>query len=282
MRILVVGGTSSLALALVPVLGEFATVITAGRSQCDIPLDLNDPLDKYEIPEDIDVIINTAAVTGGRSHDEMLQMEAVNVLGALKLCQLCDREKVGRLVHISSIFSGLGKDSQFYNMYSLSKKHSEEVVQLYSQMFGQSVTILRPSQFYGVGEAYRKNQPFLFSMMDHAENGEDISIYGSHDALRNYIHIEDMAKIIALAIQKNVQGTYSCMNTVDVSYSEVAGAAIEAFGSNSKVNFVKEQADIPDNVFEPDDSLYRLIDYYPQISILKGMEKEASSRKGEK
>jgi len=69
------------------------------------------------------------------------------------------------------------------------------------------------------------------------------------------------------------------MYTENVSYSEIAGAAIKAFGSKSTVKFIKNQADIPNNIFEPDDSLYRRIGYFPQISISLGMQKEAAYRK---
>jgi nucleoside-diphosphate-sugar epimerase len=279
MKILIVGGTSSLAHALRPVLSEFAEVITAGRTGCDVHLDLSDQVEKIEIPKDIDVVINTAASIGGKIFEEVLQTENVNVLGVLKLCQACTKAQIKQLVLISSIFACLDKTSCFYSIYSLSKKHSDEVAQLYSSMFGLPLTILRPSQFYGVGEAYRKHQPFLFSIIDKAANDEDISIYGSNDALRNFIHVEDVARIIALVIQCKVEGTYACMNNENVSYSEVAAAAIKAFESKSTIKFIKEKPDIPNNIFEQDDSLFRLIDYYPQISISLGMKKEAAYRR---
>jgi nucleoside-diphosphate-sugar epimerase len=279
MRILIVGGTSSLAQALKPVLAEFAAVITAGRAGCDVHLDLSDPVEKIKLPKDIDVVINAAASFGGKSFEEMLQAESVNVLGVLKLCQSCTKAQIKQLLLISSMFAFLDKRSSFYSIYSLSKKHSDEIAQLYCSTFGLPLTILRPSQFYGVGDVYRKHQPFLSSIIDKAANNEDILIYGSNDALRNFIHAEDVAKIIALVIQRKIEGIYACMNIENVSYSEVAAAAIEAFGSKSAIKFEKEQPDIPDNIFEPDDTLFRLIDYYPQISISLGMRKEAAYRK---
>ena len=280
MRILVVGGSSALACALKPVLSEFAEVITAGRTGCDVHLDLTEPLERFEAPERIDVVINTAANFGDKSSEGMHQAENVNVLGVLKLCQLCTRLQVKQLIQISSIFAGLDKHSQFYSIYSLSKKHADELAELYSSMFGLPLTILRPSQFYGVGESFRKHQPFFFSIIDKAASGDDIFIYGKNDALRNFIHVEDVARIIALVIQHKIEGTYSCMAMQNVSYSEVAKAAIAAFDSKSTIKFMSEQPDIPDNIFDIDDSLYRLIGYYPQISVALGMKKEADFRKG--
>lgn len=279
MRILIVGGTSSLAIALKPVLSEFAEVITAGRAGCDIYLDLSDPVEQFLLPEGIDVVINTAAHFGGKEYEQMYQAENVNVLGTLKLCQACTSAKVKQLVLISSIFVGLDKSSPFYCIYALSKKHSDEVAQLYSSTYGLPLAIIRPSQFYGAGSAYRKHQPFLSMIIDKAANDEDILIYGSNDALRNFIHIEDVARVISLAIRRKIVGTYACMNIENVSYSQIAAAAIEAFGSKSLIKFLAEQPDIPDNIFQPDDSLFRLIGYYPQISMSLGMKKEADSAK---
>lgn len=278
MRILIIGGTSNLAHALMPVLVEFAEVITAGRTGCDVHLDLSDPVENIELPKDIDVVINTAANFGGNSFEEMVQAETVNVLGVLKICQVCAQAQIKQLVLISSIYACLDNSSPFYSIYSLSKKHSDEVAQLYSSIAGLPLTILRPSQFYGVGEAFRKHQPFLFTIIDKAMNNEDIVLYGSNDALRNFIHVEDVARIIALVIQLKIMGVFACMNHKNVSYSEIAVAAIDAFGSKSTIRFMKEKADIPDNIFELDDSLFRMIDYYPQISISLGMKKEAAYR----
>lgn len=265
--------------ALMPVLAEFAEVITAGRTGCNVHLDLSDPVKNIELPQDIDVVINTAANFGGNGFEEMLQAETVNVLGVLKICQACAQAQIKQLVLISSIYACLDTSSPFYNFYTLSKKHSDEVAQLYSSIVGLPLTILRPSQFYGVGETFRKHQPFLFTIIDKAMNNEDILIYGSNDAQRNFIHVEDVAKIIASVIKLKIEGIYTCMNNENISYSEVAVAAIEAFGSKSSIKFMKEQPDIPDNIFELDDSLFRLINYYPQISISLGMKKEAAYRK---
>lgn len=279
MRILIVGGSSSLAQALLPILSEFAQVTTAGRIGCDVPLDLRVAAERIELSSDIDVVVNAAASFGGDTADEMIETEDVNVLGVLKLCRSCTEAGIGHLVQISSIFACLGEESRFFNMYGLSKRHADEVARLYSVTFGLPLAILRPSQIYGVGETGRKHQPFLSSIIDKAANNEDVLLFGSNDALRNFIHVEDVARIVALVIQRKIEGTYSCVSTDNVSYSEVAKAAIKAFESRSRIRFLPEAPDTPDNVFEPDDALYRAIDYYPQVSIDIGMEKEAAHRK---
>jgi len=279
-RILVVGGTSNLARALEPHLTEFAEVWTAGRAGCDVDLDLGKSGSKFILPNGVDVVINTAASFGGKNVDAFLEAEQVNILGLLGLCQACVDAKVGYFLHVSSIFAALAPTARFFSIYSATKRHGEDLARLFCQPSALALGILRPSQFYGVGDAYRKHQPFLYSVMDRAERGEAISIYGGNDALRNFIHVEDLARIISLTVRQRLEGTYSCQSLQDVRYSEVAKAAMAAFGSDAELKFNRDQPDIPDNVFEIDGSLYELLGYSPSISIGLGMQKEAAYRKG--
>jgi UDP-glucose 4-epimerase len=278
MRILIVGGTSSLAQALKPALSEFFEVITAGRTGCDVHLDLSDPVEKIELLPDIDAVINTAAHFGGKQYEEMYLAESINVMGALKLCQACSKAKIRHMIHISSMSACLDPTSDYFGIYALSKRQSDEVVQLFCSSFNLPFTILRPSQLFGNEDHYRKHQPFLYGAIDKAERSEDIAIYGAHDALRNYIHICDFTRILRAVLAERVEGLYACTSPTDVSLSQVANAALHAFGSAGRVIFLKEMRSIRDNIFPFDDSLYKKIGYFPQISLDEGVRKIAAYR----
>jgi nucleoside-diphosphate-sugar epimerase len=276
MKILLVGANSSLACALKPELEEFAEVITAGRSNCDVRLDLAGDI---SIASGFDAVINTACHFGGKDAASMIAAEQINALGMLKLCHACIRSNVGHLVQVSSIFAELPQTSPFFNIYALSKRHGDEATQLLSGTYKLPLAIVRPSQFYGVGDLYRRSQPFLYTLIDKVQANDDIVIYGSNDAQRNFIHIVDVAKILALVVQKRLEGLFACAHPENVRYSQIAQAAIHAFGSSSSVRFALDQPDIPDNAITPDDTLYRQLGYFPRISIADGMKMEAAHRK---
>ena len=278
MKILVIGGTSSLGNALKPVLSEFSEVVTAGRKDCDITLDISEPMEKISIPFNIDTVIHMAANFVDTTPQEILQTETVNALGTLKLCLAAAQAKVKHFILISSMSACLKENSEYYSLYSLSKKHSEELASFICTKLFLPLTILRPSQIYGNEESFKKHQPFIYSMINKAESGEDITIYGSHDALRNYIHVDDLTKIISKVVQNKIEGIYSCMYSSNVTYSQIAKAALSAFKSKAKIRFLKNKPNIPDNIFEKDNSLYEKIEFYPQISIEEGMKKIALYR----
>ncbi|MFL6717692.1 MAG: NAD-dependent epimerase/dehydratase family protein [Burkholderiaceae bacterium] len=276
MKILVVGGNSSLARALIPLLEEFAEVTTAGRENSDVTLDLAGNID---IPFGFDAVVNTASHFGGKDAASMIQAEQVNVLGTLKLCDACVRTGVGHLVHVSSVFAELPVTSAFFSIYALSKKQADEAAQLFAANYKLRLAIVRPSQFFGVGEAYRRNQPFLYTLIDKAQAGDDIVIYGSNDAQRNFIHVDDVARILALVVQERLEGQFTCAYPENVRYSQIAQAAIDAFGSKSSIRFAPDKPDIPDNAIAADDTLYRRLGYFPRISMAAGLRMEAAHRK---
>lgn len=278
MKILLVGGHSSLAQELRPVLASFAEVLTAGRSGCDVELDLSWPTEKIFLPQGIDVVVNTAAHFGGSDLDAILAAENVNALGGLKLCHATLEAGARHFVNISSTSAYLDSTSEYYGVYALSKRHADEVIELFCTKANLLCTILRPSQLYGEPDSFRKHQPFLYNALDKALRNEDIIIYGSRDALRNYLHAEDFCRVIASVIGRGVEGMYSCTSSEDVSLVNVANALIKAAGSESKVIFNEAMIDIPDNVFPYDDTLYQKIDTYPLIEIVEGISRLVETR----
>ncbi len=279
MKILLAGGHSLLAQVLHPALTSFAEVLTAGRTGCDVALDMAWPAERFELPDGADAVIHLAAHFGGRDFASMLAAEEVNVLGALKLAHACHRAGVGQLVQVSSIFAVLTEESPFYNSYALSKRHAEELTQLYCRSTGLPLAILRPAQLYGEGDAFRIHQPVLYALLDSAQRGEDIVLDGRNDARRNFIHVVDMVEIIARVVQQRVEGRYDCASLSNLRFSEIAAAAVAAFGSASSIRFDTGKPDISDNAFAVDDTLYRRIGYFPQISLAQGLAREAARRK---
>ena len=278
MRTLIVGGSSALAKTLRSILPRFAEVLTAGRSGCDMHLDLSAPDGEILIPKGIDVVVNAAAHFGGNDADSIVEAVDVNVLGALKLCKACISARVQFLVSISSVNACLDESSDYFEVYALSKRQSDEAVQLFCSSQSLPCAILRPSQLYGNEEGFRKHQLFLYTVLDRAQKNEDILIYGSRDAMRNYLHADDLCQVILRVIENRIEGQFVCTHPVDVSLSDVAYAAIKAFRSSSSVHFSKEMKSMSDNVFPYDDSLYAKTRCFPSISLNEGLQRIAAHR----
>jgi nucleoside-diphosphate-sugar epimerase len=115
--------------------------------------------------------------------------------------------------------------------------------------------------------------------MDKAQSGQDIELWGKHDALRNFIHVQDVANIIARVVLNRVLGTYTVSSPQDQSFKQIARAAVDAFESSSTIHFLHDKPDTADNIFPFEDTLYRTLGHSPQIDIDRGMKMEAAHRR---
>ncbi len=271
MKVLITGGNSSVGISLKKFLIHTHEVYTSGRKDCDLIWDWNADIEEWLFPEGIDAVIHTAASFGG--DDFLKSKEAIefNTTSILKLAELSKRKKVRHLIHISSIFSLLRPESPFYNFYSLSKSYSERILKLYLQNSKVNYTILRPSQLYGVGEGFKKNQPFFYFVIDQAKNGNQLNFYGSKSPKRNYLFVDDLSKIILLVLNKQISGIYNCTHPIDVSYEEIAKIVYKKSQKEPAFKYDVEKANLEDNIFKYDDTLYRKIDYFPDTSLEKGL-----------
>ncbi len=275
MKVVIVGGTSSLGSALRLALSGSCEVITAGRTNCDLALDLTWPREQMVLPDDVDVIVHTAAHFGGKTAADIVAAENVNVLGTLKLCQAAATANARHFILISSIFASLKEGSEHHSIYALSKRHAEDVARFVCATHSLHLTVLRPSQIYGAGARFRVHQPFLHAMMEKAKKGEDIVLYGTRDPQRNFIYIDDLTAVISKVIDGRIVGTYSCQHPSNVTYCQIAKAAFEAFDTRGSVRFLRDKPDIPDNIFAADDALYEALRFRPSTTIEDGLRRIA-------
>jgi len=273
MRILIVGSTSAIGMALAARFERFAEVRLAGRQDADILLDLSQWGKLPEPGESFDVVVHTAADFGGGKDDEFIKAELVNAVGTLAVCRLARHVHAKHIVLLSSISATYQLGDPYYGIYSLSKRHSEETAQFFCSERNIALTILRPTQIYDDAGICRRHQALLYFMADRAQAGENISLYGSNDALRNFLHLDDFAEICSRVVRDRRAGVFTCAHPQSIRLSEVADAAFSAFGRGGQVQFMPENPDLADLPATEDYSLYDSIDYWPTISISEGFKR---------
>jgi nucleoside-diphosphate-sugar epimerase len=107
-------------------------------------------------------------------------------------------------------------------------------------------------------------------MADQAQAGNDILIFGSHDAKRNYIHLSDLTEVINRVVQGRHVGLFTCMHQQNIRVSDMACAAYSAFKTKGQVRFDSDKPDLPDLAEIDDYLLYQRIDFWPAIDIYEG------------
>ena len=273
MRIALFGSNSSITKSLIPLLIEENELITLGRSNANIIVDINAISKDFELPRNLDTLLLSSAYFGGIGVDDYLSAININIIGSLKLFDLAIKSNVKQFIYISSIYRHFEVKSPFSTIYSLSKKCSEEILLQYAKDKQIKLAIIRPSQIIGNFESNRKHQPFFYSLLKKIKNSEDVIFNGKNDPKRNFIHIDDLSLILKKVISTKLEGVYDCAFPQDTSFLEIANHAKALYKSKSNIYFDETKPNILDNVFEYNFQLFDKINYYPKTSILEGFEK---------
>ncbi len=276
--IFLIGANSVAAQDTIALLKTTNTVITGGRRGCDVYCDVTKTV---TIPSGTDIVVNFAASFGGESNEQIVAALHTNVLGILEVCSAAKRAGVQHIVNISSIFAVVDETSFSYSIYALTKRQADELAVYYCKLYDIPLTILRPSRLYGDRDDFQEHQPFLYQIIDKAQAGADITLYGRGNGSRNYLHSADLAEIIERTVERRAEGIYSCTHTKAVTYLQIAHAAQRAFNKGGTIRLMENKPDAPSDIFPADWSLYERIEYRPQISIEAGIERIKQKRESE-
>lgn len=273
MKILIVGSSSSIGYSICEYLEHLGQVKFAGRQNADFFCDLTHWDTKPTVTESFDVVVHVAADFGGTATEDFIRAELVNAVGTLSVCRLAEDCHAKHLILLSSISATYRPGDPYYGIYALSKKHAEEAALLFCSERSLALTILRPSQVYDAQGKCRKHQPLLYSMADKAQAGENIYLYGTHDPLRNYLYLEDLAKVCSRVVETRTTGVFDCVHPQNPRLSEVAGAAFLAFANGGSVQFQADKPNLLDLPSTTNSSLYEEIGFFPLVDIKQGFER---------
>lgn len=271
MQIALFGGNSSISKSLKTLLSEHNEVVTLGRSNSDIIIDINNIPNEFKLPYNLDTIVLTSADFGGNELDDYLNAINVNVIGVLKLFDLAINSNVKHFIFISSIYTHFEAKSPLSSIYSISKKFSEEVLLHYLKDKQIKLTIIRPTQIIGNFKSNRIRQPFFYSLIQQIKDSQNVKIFGKNDPKRNFIHIDDLSSILHKVILKKLEGVYDCAFPHNTSFLEITNFAKILYQSSSEISFDKTKPDIFDNVLNYNYDLYDLINQYPKITIFEAI-----------
>ena len=112
----------------------------------------------------------------------------LNVLATTKILDLCVKYKIKRFMYASTIYVY----SNHGSFYKTSKQCSELIIENYTQSHNVNATIMRYGSLYGKRANHFNS---IMKMIKQAIEENKIVRSGDGNEVRDYIHIEDAAKI---------------------------------------------------------------------------------------
>ncbi len=226
-----------------------------------------------------DVVVNFAAETHvDRSIHGPQDFIITNVVGTQTILDACLRHQVARTVHIGtdevygSIDTGSWTESEPLlpnSPYSAAKAAAEMLVRAYYVTYGLNVSSTRCSNNYGPYQFPEKVVPlFVTNLID----GGKVPLYGDGMNVRDWLHVDDHCRGIAIVIAKGKAGeSYNIGGGLELNNRELTERVLAAMGADwSSVQPVDDRKG-HDRRYSVDDYKVRALGYAPQHSFDEGL-----------
>lgn len=135
------------------------------------------------------IVYNFAAIADiDEAHHKPIATATINVMGNMHVLEAARLAGVRRYVFASSVYVY----SESGSFYRASKQAAERFTETYHERYGMEYNILRYGSLYGRRSDQRNG---IYRMLHEAIADRSITYKGSGDAMREYIHVEDAARM---------------------------------------------------------------------------------------
>ncbi|TXI18441.1 MAG: NAD(P)-dependent oxidoreductase [Nitrosomonas sp.] len=142
-----------------------------------------------EAAKDASIVYNFAAIADiDEAHDKPIPTATINVLGNMHALEAARIAGARRFVFASSVYVY----SESGSFYRASKQAAERFTETYHDRYGLNYNILRYGSLYGRRSDTRNG---IYRMLHEAVAHHSITYKGSGEAMREYIHVEDAARM---------------------------------------------------------------------------------------
>jgi UDP-glucose 4-epimerase len=205
----------------------------------------------------------------------------VNVVGTFQVLDAARRAGVARTVLASTGGALIGDAPppvselslpKPISPYGASKLAGEGYAYAFAQAYGLRTVALRFANVYGPWSARKQGAMTLFFRAIHA--GEPIVIYGDGSSSRDYTHVDDIARALELALERDVPGgtVLHIASGVETTVAELARLCSAAAGvPDHPVEYRPKRAGEVNRNFAAYDLAEQMLGYTPSISREDGI-----------
>lgn len=206
-----------------------------------------------------------------------------NVVGTLRLLEMLRAAPhVGHLMFLSSggavygnVDSALAiQESQPLDpigAYGLGKLAVEKYCQMHGAATGLPVTIIRPSNPYGPGQAKVGVLGFVSTMMHHALQGSAATIFGDGSVIRDFFDVRDLARLMVDALENPAPGTYNCGSGRGVSLAQVIDTIEEITQRTIQLQRLPERPFDPHKIVLDTSKAHETFEWSAQVDLETGI-----------
>jgi dTDP-glucose 4,6-dehydratase len=234
-----------------------------------------------KLMQDADLVVHFAAESHvDRSIEGGSEFVSTNVMGTQVLLDAARSTNIKRFVHVSTdeVYGSISEGSWPEDHpllpnspYSASKAGSDLLVRAYNRTHKLDTVITRCSNNYGQYQFPEKVMPlFITNIIE----GKKVPLYGNGLNVRDWLHVDDHCRGIALALTKGRAGeVYNIGGGTELTNVELTHKILKAMGVGEELIQPVEDRKGHDLRYSVDISkINKELGYSPQVNFEEGLE----------
>jgi len=188
--------------------------------------------------KNVDTVINLAAyISASESWEKPREYFENNSIGTLCVVRCAINAKVKNFIH----FSSAAVKARPLTPYALSKKMSEQILELYKDKI--NIILVRPENIYGNGQKASYGY-VIHSFIKAVQNNQAIKIFGDGKQIRDFIFVEDVVRVIEKIINKNIYNkTINLGNGKGINILDLARLISKLFGKKLRIEYLEKRVE---------------------------------------
>ena len=234
-----------------------------------------------KLMQDADQVVHFAAESHvDRSIEGGSEFVSTNVMGTQVLLDAAKSSNIKRFVHVSTdeVYGSISEGSWPEDHpllpnspYSASKAGSDLLVRAYNRTHKLDTVITRCSNNYGQYQFPEKVMPLFITNII---QGKKVPLYGNGLNVRDWLHVDDHCRGIALALTKGRAGeVYNIGGGTELTNVELTHKILKAMGVGEEFIQPVEDRKGHDLRYSVDISkINKELGYFPQVNFEEGLE----------
>jgi UDP-glucose 4-epimerase len=230
----------------------------------------------------LDGVVHSACSTFPTSSNEDKMTDVrTNLVESLELFECCVKYKIPKLIFASSGGAIYGIPKQLplpeesptnpICSYGIVKLALEKYLELYHELHGLNYVSLRISNPYGPRQNPNGKQGVISVFASRMLQNKPLTLWGKGDAVRDFVHVRDIARLFYLAMTSKEQGVFNAGSGVGISINDLIGMmSIELGVVPNIIRLEARQADVPATVLSCRKAR-NSFGWVPQIPIEQGI-----------
>lgn len=181
----------------------------------------------------------------------------VNIMGAFNVLEYCRKVKADRILYTQTVFDislhagenitlspNLEKKFDYkgdHAVYVISKNTALELIEHYHQEYNLKKFIFRLPTIYNYSPYHyyfpngKKAKRPLYQMIEKAEKGEDIELWGNPNYAKDMVYVDDFSQMLCKAVLVNRnEGFYNIGTGIPITLQEQIETIIDVFSPPEK------------------------------------------------